>query len=127
MHSDTSYLRFLQITSAINALPCSVDLDLHEKAMFDLLCLHWSKNQPLTVSDAINQPQLGSSSTLHKRLTRLISKDLIVVKHKGDNKRTKYVLPSENGNTYIQWLSEQLTTLCESIASTSLSQKLESN
>ena len=124
MHPDTEYLRFLQIVSAINALPCIVDLDTHEKAMFDLLCLNWSKNQPFTVTDAINQPQLGSSSTLHKRLTRLISKDLIVVKHKGDNKRTKYLSPSENGKAYIKWLSEQLSLLCESVTSTSLSQNL---
>ncbi len=115
MHSNMAYLRFLQIISAIDELPSMVDLDLHEKALFDVLCLHWSRGQPLTVSDAINQPQLGSSATLHKRLKRLISKDLIVAKHNGVNRRTKHLFPSDNGNTYIKWLSSKLTSLCEGV------------
>ena len=105
----STYLRFLQLISAVDGLPWLLEIDPHERALFDVLCLHWSQGQPLTVFNAIHQTQLGSSSTLHKRLKRLIAKDLILARCSEGNRRTKHLVPSDKGLACIQWLSTQLT------------------
>ncbi|MFM7012710.1 MAG: hypothetical protein ACKO0Z_25845 [Betaproteobacteria bacterium] len=84
------------------------DFDANEKALFDSLCLRWSQGQAMTVRQAISQTNLGSAATLHKRVQRLIAKQLIVATHAGDDKRTKYLAPSEKGLAYIEWLSSKL-------------------
>ncbi len=85
--------------------------DANEKALFDSLCLRWSQSNAMTVREAISQTSLGSPATLHKRLKRLIAKELIVATHEGQDKRTKYLVPSEKGLVYIEWLSSKLTTV----------------
>ena len=92
-------------------MPGIEDFDANEKALFDSLSLSWSQGTPLTVRSAINQAHLGSPATLHKRLQRLIAKDLIVAEFVGQDRRTKYLHPSEKGVAYIAWLSQQITAV----------------
>lgn len=107
----SAYLRFLQLISAVEAMPGLQDFDANEKALFDALVLNWSEGQPMTVREAISLSQLGSPATLHKRLKRLIAKDLMVAYHDGTDRRTKFLKPSEKGMVYIEWLSAQLAAV----------------
>ena len=96
-------------------MPSIEDFDANEKALFDSLILAWSQGAPLTLRGAINQANLGSPATLHKRLQRLIAKDLIVAECDGQDRRTKYLRPSEKGLVYIEWLSSQMTTAVQAV------------
>ena len=107
----SAYLRFLHLISAVEAMPGAQDIDANEKALFDVLALRWSRGQSMTVREAISQSQLGSPATLHKRLKRLIAKDLVVACHEGADRRTKYLQPSDKGMLYIEWLSAQLAAV----------------
>lgn len=105
----SAYLRFLKLVSAVDAMPSIEDFDANEKALFNSLILAWSQGTPMTVRSAINQSNLGSPATLHKRLQKLIAKDLIVAESVGQDRRAKYLRPSEKGIIYIEWLSSQIT------------------
>lgn len=107
----SAYLRFLQLVSAIESKPALEEFDANEKALFDSVALCWSLGQQLTVREAISQAQYGSPATLHKRLQRLIAKDLIVVECQDGDRRTKYLRPSEKGLVYIEWLSSHMTAV----------------
>jgi hypothetical protein len=107
----SAYLKFLELVSAVEAMPSIGDVDANEKALFDALCLAWSQGNPFSVRAAINQSNLGSPATLHKRLQQLIAKDLIVAEFEGQDRRTKYLRPSEKGLLYIEWLSSKMTTV----------------
>jgi DNA-binding MarR family transcriptional regulator len=104
----SAYLRFLQLVAAVDEMSGLDDFDANEKALFDSLCLRWSQGQAMTVREAISQTGLGSPATLHKRLKRLIAKQLIVAAHEGKDKRTKYLFPSEKGQVYIELLSTKM-------------------
>lgn len=106
----SAYLRFLQLINTIEALPGLNELAANEKALFDSVLVHWSKGHPLTVRMAIGQELLGSPATLHKRLKRLIAKDLILTRYQGGDKRTKYLEPSEKGLAYVEWLDSNMST-----------------
>ena len=105
----SAYLRFLQLVTTIEALPGLQDFDANEKALFETLVVHWSQGKPLTVRVAIGQELLGSPATLHKRLKRLIDKEMVVAQHQGTDRRTKFLAPSEKGLAYVEWLGTQMT------------------
>lgn len=111
----SAYLRFLQLVSVVEAMPGVDDFDANEKALFNTLSLAWSQGAPLSVRGAINQASLGSPATLHKRLKRLIAKDLIIAELADQDRRTKYLRPTEKGLIYIEWLSTQMATTMQSV------------
>ena len=104
------YLRFLQLTATLEVLPGLQDFDADEKALFDVIVLQWAQCNPLTVRMAIGQKLLGSPATLHRRLKRLIAKDLVLAHNQGANKRAKYLEPSKKGLAYIEWLSSNIAS-----------------
>ncbi len=105
----SAYLRFLQLMDAVETLPGMPEFDANEKALFDAVVLRWSQGQPMTVREAIGLSELGSPATLHKRLQRVIGKDLLVAYHEGQDRRTKFLKPSDKGLAYIEWLGRQLS------------------
>ena len=49
----------------------------------------------MTVREAIALAHLGSPATLHKRITRLRQKDLLKTFNQAEDKRAKYLIPTD--------------------------------
>ncbi len=96
----TAYLRFLQLTSAVQLLPGMDRFDANEKALFEEIMLAWSRNAPLTVRQAIGLDRLGSPATLHKRVTRLRKMELVEAACMAGDRRTKFLVPTRKGLEY---------------------------
>ena len=95
-HSTASvYLRFLQLAKAIQQLPDAQQIDANEKALLEEVALRWFENRTMTVREAIALAHLGSPATLHKRITRLRQKDLLMTFNQPEDKRAKYLIPTE--------------------------------
>jgi hypothetical protein len=90
-----AYLRFLQLAQAFQAERPALDMDANERALLDSVALCWFKGQPMTVREAIALDHLGSPATLHKRITRLRQKDMLVAFNQEGDRRAKYLIPSE--------------------------------
>ena len=90
-----AYLRFLQLAKGIQQLPDAPQLDANEKALLEDVALRWFENRPMTVREAIGLAQLGSPATLHKRTTRLRQKDLLMTFNQPEDKRAKYLIPTD--------------------------------
>ena len=89
------HLRFLQLAKAIQSLPDAPLLDANENALLEAIALRWFENKPMTVREAIGISQLGSPATLHKRITRLRNRDLVQTFNQPDDKRAKYLIPTD--------------------------------
>ena len=94
-NTDNVYLRFLQLAKAIQSLPESPLLDANENALLEAIAVHWFEERPMTVREAIGLAHLGSPATLHKRITRLRHKDLLMTFSQPEDKRAKYLIPTE--------------------------------
>jgi len=92
---DNVYLRFLQLAKAIQSLPESPLLDANENALLEAIAVNWYEERPMTVREAIGLAHLGSPATLHKRITRLRAKDLVQTFNQADDKRAKYLIPTD--------------------------------
>ena len=93
--TENAYLRFLQLAKAIQSLPDAPLLDVNENALLEAIALRWFENKPMTVREAIGISQLGSPATLHKRITRLRNRDLVQTFNQPDDKRAKYLIPTD--------------------------------
>ena len=93
--TENAYLRFLQLAKAIQSLPDAPLLDANENALLEAIALRWFENKPMTVREAIGISQLGSPATLHKRITRLRNRDLVKTFNQPDDKRAKYLIPTD--------------------------------
>jgi hypothetical protein len=109
------YLRFLQLAKAIQNLPDAPLLDANENALLEAIALRWYEQKPMTVREAIALSELGSPATLHKRITRLRDRDLVKTFSQADDKRAKYLVPTEKSlamfNDYGKKMSSALTTV----------------
>jgi len=94
-NTENVYLRFLQLAKAIQSLPDAPLLDANENALLEAIALRWFENKPMTVREAIGLSELGSPATLHKRITRLRNRDLVETFSQADDKRAKYLIPTE--------------------------------
>ncbi len=104
---NDAYLRFLRLVSAAEGHTGGQDLGANEKALFEAIALRWSQGEPMTVREAIHLDHLGSPATLHKRLQRLIEKQLVQTQGTEHDRRTKLLLVSDKGQDYIDWLGRQ--------------------
>ena len=107
------YLRFLQLSKAIQNLPDAPLLDANENALLEAIALRWYEQKPMTVREAIALSELGSPATLHKRITRLRDRDLVKTFSQADDKRAKFLIPTEKSlamfNDYGKKMSSALT------------------
>ena len=93
--SANAYLRFLQLAKTIQKLPDGPLLDANEKALLEEVVLNWFEKKTMTVREAINLSALGSPATLHKRITRLRQRDFLVAFNQQDDKRAKFLIPTQ--------------------------------
>ena len=93
--SANAYMRFLQLAKSVQELPDGPQLDANEKALLEEIALRWFENRVMTVREAIGLTHLGSPATLHKRITRLRQKDLLKTFNQPEDKRAKYLNPTD--------------------------------
>jgi hypothetical protein len=90
-----AYFRFLQLARTFQADPSEAAMDANERALLEAVALRWFEDEPMTVREAIALESLGSPATLHKRITRLRQKDMLVAFNQEGDRRAKYLIPSE--------------------------------
>ena len=103
-----AYLRFLQLANAFQFDNAGVEMDANERALLDVLALCWYEGQPMTVREAIALGHLGSPATLHKRITRLRQKELLIAFNQEGDRRAKYLIPSEKTLDFYGYLGHNL-------------------
>lgn len=106
-----AYVRFLELSSAVETLPGMEFFDPNHKALFEAIVLSWSQGRAMTVREAIGLASLGSPATLHKRLVRLRQAELVAVEFIEGDRRSKLLVPTEKGLDYVSKFGSQLAQL----------------
>jgi hypothetical protein len=103
-----AYLRFLQLARAVETLPEGNLMDANESALLEAVVLRWHEGQPMTVREAINLAALGSPATLHKRITRLRTKDLLGTYSEPGDRRAKFLVPTQRALDHFHQLGQTM-------------------
>ncbi len=104
----SAYLRFLQLSKVLQALPDGQKMDANESALLQSVVLRWYEDQPMTVREAIGLAELGSPATLHKRITRLREKDMLSTLNQEGDRRAKFLIPTQRTLDYFQHLGQSM-------------------
>jgi hypothetical protein len=108
--SANAYMRFLQLAKSVQALPDGSQLDSNEKTLLEEIALNWFENRVMTVREAISLTHLGSPATLHKRITRLRQKDLLKTFNRPEDKRAKYLIPTDQTITMFRDFGKKMSS-----------------
>jgi len=103
-----AYFRFLQLARAVQALPGASEMDANEQAMLEAVVLRWHEKQAMTVREAISLAHLGSSATLHKRVTRLRQKELLTTVSEPGDRRAKFLIPTPKALDYFHHMGQSM-------------------
>ena len=100
-----TYLRFLNLSSAIRGLPAIPALDPVEERLLNGLASLLGAGEEVTVLQAMNGAGDSSPSTVHRRLKALRSKGLISYAEKAGDQRTKHIRLTPLAEHYFAELS----------------------
>jgi hypothetical protein len=103
-----AYFRFLQLAKAFQSENAALEMDANERAILDAVALCWYEGQPMTVREAIALDHLGSPATLHKRITRLRQKEMLLAFNQEGDRRAKYLIPSEKTLSFFDHLGHNM-------------------
>lgn len=98
-----AYIKFLNESVGI---PKPQDTTARE--LLDLICLHEGIGHPMTVTQVMNQPQLASPATMHRKLDDLLELGLVTHQYEGKNRRTKYAVLTTSGRLYSELMSQAI-------------------
>jgi hypothetical protein len=102
-----AYFRFTQLLVTLENSPSFPKLDDVEGKLLHSIALATRSGQALLVGDIIFSNKLGSPATLHKRLGKLIEKDLIQYAEDTDA-RKKFLELTPKSQKYFNKLGECL-------------------
>ena len=71
-------------------------------------------NDPLSVTQTMNGfAYLASPATVHRKIDDLLDAGYLTFSYKGDNRRTKYLVPTDKANKYFDALAVAIDTTRE--------------
>ncbi len=111
MKASRSVLRLLNLFGAIRDLSPFDRLDGDEELLLNDLVLRWSKQDKVMVRDVLADIRYPSSATAYRRLMRLHDKGLVSFQIPHEDRRLRYVLPTEAAKQYISSLEEVVNQL----------------
>ena len=106
MTNQTIYLRFLALLHAIEGKGEIPTLDLDAKKLLEVIAVHHTQGNPLTVTDAMALGHVASPATIHRKLDILREIGMIETHFEGSNRRTKYLRPTPQAEKYFSTVGE---------------------
>ena len=106
MSSRQFYLRFASLVNAVNK-DAGVDLDSIAMRLLEAIATAHSQGLPLKVTDAM-ELGIASSATLHKKIEALKALGYLQIEHPEDNRRTKYLAPTQLALSHFDALGKAL-------------------
>ena len=105
------YINFLNFVKALEPTAAIEHLDVTSKLILDEIAIGVAKEKPLTVSEVMGLKELGSPATLHRKLTILLEANLVHSVFMGNNRRTKYMALTLEGEMYFARLSQAMQSV----------------
>ena len=103
------YLRYLAMARTVHESDTHLTaVDETGKRLLEVIALSHAENRPLTVSAAMALEPIASPGTIHRKLDLLRELGLINQIFQGDNRRTKYLVPTQVTDTYFDNLGQVL-------------------
>lgn len=90
--SAVTYIEFLKERHELDFYLLNIPADVRE--LLEIIAVHAAQGKPMTVTQFMGLTHLASPATLHRKLSDLLDKLMVVLVHEGKDRRTKFIHPS---------------------------------
>ena len=109
------YLRFLRVARAINQNhTAEKNIDATAMLLLNEIAVRNLEGKTITVTEAMTISTIASPATIHRKLDELREVGLIEQIFEGNNRRTKYLVPTKTANAYFDKMASAITTAVNS-------------
>jgi hypothetical protein len=109
------YLRFLRIAREVDVQKTPVkNIDSTALLLLNEIAVQHHEGKNITVTQAMLLSNIASPTTVHRKLNKLIEVSLIEQVFEGKNRRTKYLIPTKEAESYFAKMSKAITNAVDS-------------
>jgi len=109
------YLRFLRIARAVEIQNTPIkNIDSTALLLLNEIAVQHLDGKNITVTEAMLLSNIASPATVHRKLDELREAGLIEQVFEGKNRRTKYLVPTKEADTYFSKMSKAITSAVNS-------------
>ena len=109
-----SFVRLLNMLNSIRQMSPFDTLNGEEGLLLDALIVKWHERDNITVSEVMADTRFGSQPTAYRRIIALRDKGLVCLRADTNDKRVKFVEPTQLAQDYMASISECITALGQS-------------
>ena len=103
------YLQFLSISRSLEITKkTSNDVDATSMLLLNEIAVQHFEEKPMRVSDAMDLKAIASPATIHRKINELREAGLIDMVFQGQNRRTKYLIPTKSANAFFEKMSDSM-------------------
>lgn len=110
MRNQKTYLKFLHLIQTQEAKGELPALDPDAKRLLEIISVKHFLGHHMTISDAMGLNSIASPATLHRKIDLLRVQGLVETYFEGENRRTKYLRPTEQASLYFGALGSMMET-----------------
>jgi DNA-binding transcriptional ArsR family regulator len=109
------YLRFLRIARAVEIENTPVkNIDSTALLLLNEIAVQHLDGKNITVTEAMLLSNIASPATVHRKLDELREAGLIEQVFEGKNRRTKFLVPTKEADSYFAKMSKAITNAVNS-------------
>ena len=109
------YLRFLHIARKVDIQKTSFkNIDSTALLLLNEIAVQHLDGKNITVTQAMLLSKIASPATIHRKLDELRAAGLIEQVFEGKNRRTKYLVPTKEADSYFAKMSKAITSAVNS-------------
>ena len=109
------YLRFLRIARAVEIQNTPIkNIDSTALLLLNEIAVQHLDGKNITVTEAMLLSNIASPATVHRKLDELREAGLIEQVFEGKNRRTKYLVPTKEADSYFAKMSKAITSAVNS-------------
>ncbi len=109
------YLRFLRIARDVDVQKTPVkNIDSTALLLLNEIAVQHHDGKNITVTEAMLLSNIASPATVHRKLDELREAGLIEQVFEGKNRRTKYLVPTKEADSYFAKMSKAITSAVNS-------------
>jgi hypothetical protein len=109
------YLRFLHIAREVDIQKTPVkNIDSTALLLLNEIAVQHHEGKNITVTQAMLLSNIASPATVHRKLDELREAGLIEQVFEGKNRRTKYLVPTKEADSYFAKMSKAITNAVNS-------------
>ena len=109
------YLRFLRIARGVDIQNIQVKkIDSTALLLLNEIAVQHYDGKNITVTQAMLLSKIASPATIHRKIDELRAAGLIEQVFEGKNRRTKYLVPTKEADSYFAKMSKAITSAVNS-------------